>query len=130
MITQQEIEDWIDRNDWNEIDYIEIGRALNADMVVAIELAWFSSHEGRHCTKAGADMAIRTYDMSQGGKVAFEDEPPQIQFPRSTGQPTGDTAESAFRRRFLEIVSQRIARNFYQFEPKGDFGEDATTIGI
>ena len=37
---------WIDNNDWNQLDYREIGRGIKADMVLAIDLE--ISGTGRH----------------------------------------------------------------------------------
>ena len=47
LVRSDEIADWIDRHDWNEIDFAEVGRGVEADMVVAIELSAFSLYEGQ-----------------------------------------------------------------------------------
>jgi len=44
LISQQEVARWIDENSW--VDYPTLGKSLDADIVVAIDLEQFRLHEG------------------------------------------------------------------------------------
>lgn len=129
LIDGQQIADWIDRNDWDYLDYAAIGRGVDAEMVVAIDLDSFSLHEGKTMYKGRADVSLVVYDMMQGGKQVFSSTPPQIQYPLNSGYHTTDISEVEFRRQFLVLVARRLARNFYPYDVKEDYAQDTTLIG-
>lgn len=128
VVQPREIERWIDENDWDYLDYKLVGRGVKADMVVAIDLSSFSLHEGKTLYKGRADVAVRVYDLNQGGEEVFVHQPSQIQYPENSGHHTTDMSEETFRRKFLAIVSGRIARQFYAYDMKEDFARDASVI--
>ena len=130
IVDQQEIGDWMDRNDWNEVDYQEVGAAVGADLVVAIDLQSFSLYDGPTLFRGKSDVIITVYDVTSGGAILFEESPPQILHPVASGlHVSGDTSEGDFRRRFIDYVSTRIARNFYAYDATTDFGQDALVLG-
>jgi hypothetical protein len=129
LVSPQEIADWMDRNDWNEIDYREVGEAVGADLVLAIDLHSFSLYDGKTLYRGKCDSSIAVYDVKNGGEVLFEQVPPQIIFPVSSGLHTTDASESDFRRWFIEYVGERLARNFYPYDPVADFANDTTVLG-
>lgn len=128
MVEAQEIADWIDRNDWDYVDYKEVGRGVDADMVVAIDLASFSLNEGLTLYKGRADVRVAVYDLENGGKEVFVHNPTQIQFPQNSGHSTTEMSAEAFRRKFLSVLSGKVARQFYSYDVKEDFARDATLI--
>ncbi len=111
IVDPQKIADWIDRHDWDYLDYKEVGRGVDAEMVVAIDLDTFSLHEGKTLYKGRADLEVVVYDMKQAGKEVFSYTPTQIQFPENTGAHTTDMSEETFRRQFLSVIASRIAGN-------------------
>jgi len=129
LIDQQEIADWMDRNEWNEVDYRELGDGIDTDFLIAIDFGNFTLHDGPTLYKGRADIGITVYDIPKG-EVAYRVEAAQVVYPINGGQHTADTSESAFRSRFLGIISARVARHFYSYEMKEDFGRDETTIGF
>lgn len=129
LIGQQTIEQWIDENDWNQVDYLEIGSGVGAERLIAIDLVSFSLHEGQTMYKGRADVEITVYDLSDEGAVVFQRSLPEIQFPQNSGQHTADISEREFRRQFVNVVANRIARHFYAYDFKEDFARDPTFIG-
>ena len=129
LVSEQEIADWIDRNDWNTIDYQEIGEAVGADLVVAVDLLTFSLYDGKTLYRGKCDASITVYDVKNRGEVLFEESPPQIIFPIASGLHTTDASESEFRRWFIEYVGQRLARNFHPYDVANDFARDTTVLG-
>ncbi len=128
IIEQRQIDEWIDRNDWDYTDYQAVGQGVEAEMVVAIDLDGFSLHEGKTLYKGRADVQVVVYDMTKGGEEVFTYAPPQIQYPENTGHPTTDMTERAFRNDFLSVVASRIARQFYAYDMKEDFARDSSII--
>ncbi len=129
LIDEQQVGDWIDRNDWDYLDYAAVGRGVDAEIVVAIDLNSFSLHEGKTLYKGRADVSLVVYDMTQDAKRVFSTKPPQIQYPLNSGYHTTDISEEEFRRQFLGLVARRIARNFYRYDVKEDYAQDATLVG-
>ena len=128
LIEQQTIDQWIDENDWNQIDYLEIGHGVGADRLVAIDLLSFSLHEGQTMYKGRAELDIKVYDLDNN-KVVFSNSPAELQFPQNAGQHTTDISEKEFRKRFVSVVANRIARHFYAYDFKDDFARDPTLVG-
>ena len=126
IVKQQEIDEWMDRNDWNEINYQELGKGIGADSVVAIDVGSFSLHDGKTLFRGRADVEIKVYDISNGGEIIFQETPPQIVYPAATGVHKTDTSEPNFRRMFLTVLSNRIARYFYAYDASLDFGQEAS----
>jgi hypothetical protein len=128
IIEPRKIADWIDRNDWDYLNYKAVGQGVDAEMVVAIDLDSFSLHEGKTLYKGRADISVVVYDMTQDGKEVFAYSPTQIQFPENAGHHTTDMSEEIFRRQFLGVVASRVARQFYAYDVKEDFARDTSVI--
>ena len=127
LIPHQRIEQWIDENGWDMIDFITIGRGVEADLVVAVDVDSFSLHDGATMFKGRADVHVVVYDMQTGQEV-FSISPPQIEFPTTAGVPATSTSEKEFRKMFLDSLAGRIARNFYAFDINDDIAVDVVTM--
>lgn len=128
VVDPQKIADWIDRNDWDYMDYPEVGKAVGADMVVAIDLDTFSLNDGKTLYRGRADIKVVVYDMTDGGREVFAYSPTQVTFPETSGYHATETTEEVFRRQFVAILASRIARQFYSYDAQEDFANDATVI--
>jgi hypothetical protein len=130
LVPRQEIVDWMDRHDWNQIDYREIGQGVNAHLVLAIDLHSFSLYEGKTLFKGRADVEVSVFDLTEGEKLAFHNIPPTIEWPITGGRHVADTTEVAFRRQFVDLIGTKVARHFYPYDAAEDFGRDATLLGF
>lgn len=130
IVDQQEIDEWMDENDWNEIDYRELGQGVGADLLVAVDIHSFTLHEGKTLYKGRADLSTKVYDTFADGTIVFEDSPPEIQYPITAGIFTSEISESEFQKQFVDFVAYRIARNFYPYELSEDFGRDPSSVGF
>lgn len=128
VVRPDEIADWIDRHDWNEIDFAEVGRGVNAEMVVAIELSAFSLFDGPTLYRGRADMRIRVLDMKAGGGEVYSRRMAEITFPTNAAYPATDASETKFRLVFLQSLAERVARLFYAHEVWDSYGSDAPSI--
>ena len=125
VVDSQKVDEWIDTNTWDE--YLEIGKALEADLVLGVDLEYFSIYQGQTLFKGKADFAVSVTDCKTG-EVVFECHPPQSVYPPNASIPTQDRQESDFRREFVTVLSDEIARHFYPHDPHAYWAMDATTI--
>ena len=130
VVDLQKIERWMDENDWNEIDYRELGQGIDADVLIAVDIDRFTLYEGKNLFKGRADVQITIYDMTLDGQVVLEDTPPEIVYPVTAGFFTAEISESEFKKQFIDFVAYRIARNFYPYELSEDFGRDPSSVGF
>jgi hypothetical protein len=125
VIPQSEISNWQDANDWNLADYREVGKGVDADMVVAIDLSSISDYEGQTLYKGRASFKLRVYDMAEAGDVVFSRDGSDFQYPVHGGRPASDMQEPAFKKLFISMLAQDIARTFYDYAMVEKFGADA-----
>lgn len=125
LVRQQEIADWIDNNDWDRLDYRDIGRGVRAEMIVAIDLDGFRLHEDATLYKGRTNWTVTVYDMQQAGEAVFRRSERNFQFPVNGGQHVSETSEDRFQQKFLLILAQDISKHFYAYEFKDEFARDA-----
>jgi ABC-type uncharacterized transport system auxiliary subunit len=126
VVEQQVVDDWQDNNNWEE--FTEIGKALKADMVVAIELEHFNLYQGQTLYQGQANAHLKVYDMQNGGKLVWEKSPKQTLFPPSGGIPTSERQEAQFRREYLTVLSDELARHFFAYDSMASFAIDSTAL--
>jgi hypothetical protein len=126
VIDAQKVAKWCDENSWEE--YVEIGKALKADVVVGVELEKFSIYQAQTLYQGKANSMVRVYNCADGGKVVFEKILPQTVYPPNTFIQTSDVQESEFRREFIGVLADQIARHFYAHDPYADLGQDNSAL--
>ena len=125
IIGQDEVARWMDENTW--IDYPTIGRSLDADMVVGIDLESFRMHEGSTLFRGRASIHVRVYDVELK-KVVFEKRYDDFSFPTDGAMPVTDRSEAQFRGMFLGILAQRISRCFHAYDSRESFADGHLTF--
>ena len=130
IVPQNELGNWKDIHGWDEVDFREIGKGVEADRVVAIEIGSYSIHEGTTMYKGRAMVTTTVYDMEEDGVVVFSQGPAEYQFPKSHARPALSTSESQFEAVYLGMLVDNISRNFYDHERVDAVAEDATNIGL
>ncbi len=125
VVDERKVAEWMDTNTWDE--YTEIGNALEADMVLGIDLEDFSIYQGQTLYQGKADFAVRIYDCTTG-EVVFEQFPPQMVYPPNHPVSTSDTQEADFRREFVRVLADQIARHFYPHDPRAYWAMDAAAL--
>ncbi len=122
-VDQRKVSKWTDENTWDE--YPEVGKAMKADIVVGVDLEAFSLYQGQTLYQGKANATIRVYDCRQGNKVVFEKIIPQAVYPPNSAVPTSDRLEGEFRREFVTVVADHVARYFYAHDPYADMATDS-----
>jgi hypothetical protein len=125
-VDQRKITKWTDENTWEE--YVEVGKAVKADMVVGVDLENFSLYQGQTLYQGKANAVVRVYDCQKGGKMVFEKTLPHVVYPPNSAVPTSERQEPEFRREFVGVLADQIARYFYAHDPYADLGQDASAL--
>ena len=126
LVDQRKVVKWTDENTWEE--YPEVGKALKADMVVAVDLESFSLYQGQTLYQGKADATIRVFDCKKGGKEVFRKSIPQAVYPPSAPMPASERTEPEFRSEFVAVLANQIARHFFAHDPHADLGQDAASL--
>jgi hypothetical protein len=128
LVPMEEVADWIDRNNWNELDYVEIGRGVNADIVVFLDIESYSLRDGPTLYKGRATVTTSVYDIVGDGKVAYQGNTYDFAFPQNGAKHSTETSEAAFQRVYTRALSYHLAKDFFSYDKQEDFAQDATLI--
>ena len=126
VVEAKKVAKWCEDNKWEE--FAEVGKAMKADIVVGVDLRKFTIYQSQNLYQGKANSAVKVYDCKDGGKVVFEKILPQTVYPPNTFIQTSDIQESEFRREFVGILADQIARHFYAHDPMADLGQDGSAL--
>lgn len=125
IVEQRKVDEWMDNNMWE--DYLEVGRALDADVVLGIDLEQFSIYESQTLFRGKANVTMKLYDC-ETGNLLVDRAMPQTVYPPNAAKTTYDVQEAAFLREFLANVADQIGRHFYPHDPRANFAADAAAF--
>ncbi len=125
VVNSQKVDEWLDSNTMEE--YAEIGRAFEADVVLGVDLLGFSIYQGQTLYRGEADYEIKVVDCHTGETV-FQKSPEQCVWPPNTGVPTSEKQESQFRRQYIRVLADEIARRFYAHDHRAYFAGDSAAF--
>jgi hypothetical protein len=125
VVDPRKVEKWCDENTWDE--YVEVGKAVQADVVLGIDLEHFDIYQGQTLYQGRASTTVRIYDCKDS-KVLFEKESRQTTYPPNSCVAASEKQASQFRREFLKVLGDQIARMFYSHDPWADMAQDATAL--
>lgn len=128
VVPQDKVIDWMDKNNWNQLDYKQVGRGVKADNVVAVELGSFTIHEGQTLLRGRAGIGVKVFDMQEKGKLVYDTPPRDIAFPRN-GASQVTQSETEFRRLFVWSLAQEIARDFHSYDAVEEVARDSAFFG-
>ncbi len=130
VVRASEVERWIDSHSGDGADYLEIGKGVKADRVVAVEVVNLSVKNGATLYQGKSDIAVTVYDIPGGGKILYQKNIPEFVFPKMGGPTITDVTEAKFRARYLAIVARTVATLFYPVDATADFALDATSLSF
>lgn len=113
IVPHSDIKSWQDSNSWEKLDYAEVGRGVNAEMVLAIEISSYSLDEGATMFKGRSEITTFVFDMEKNGSQVFTQGPEQFTFPRN-GRPKMQTSQREFENKYLAKLSIYISQNFFK----------------
>ena len=127
MISDREVAEWTDENAWE--DYSEIGKALDAEFVVAVDLEHFSLYLHPTLYQGNASVRVQIFDLSKDeNSPEFEKSIPRLLYPPNIGIPTQEMPESQFRAEFITVLADRIGQSFYASDKYTNFAEDSASL--
>jgi len=126
MIDARKVNDWIDEN--GPADPVEVGRALKADVVVAIDIESFQLLEGQTLFRGRANVLVHVFDVKTGDTL-WDHTPSEIVYPPTVGVPVQDNQEHQFRATFVSELAQEIAQYFYDHDKYANFASDSKVLG-
>ncbi len=125
VIDPRKASEWMDENPWQE--FVEVGRGLKADLVVAIDLEHFQLYQGQTLYQGRAEMDLKVYDC-RSGEIVFRKRPPQTVYPPNRSVQTSERREAEFRQEFVHHLAEQIAGYFFDHDPYLNFALDSKTI--
>jgi hypothetical protein len=125
IVDPRKVERWCDENSWEE--FLEVGKAVKADVVVGIDLEEFEMYQGQTLYQGRASVTLRVYDCKDG-KVLFEKTPPQCVYPPNACIATSEKSAPQFRREFIKVLAGKLGMLFYAHDPWNDMAEDARAL--
>lgn len=126
LVRHSEIEQWLDVHGWQESDYVEIGKGVKAERVLAVEVGNLELMNGQTLYRGQADLTVTVYDVTENGRVLYRKQMPEFAFPNTGGKPVTETSETKFRSFFLSVVTRKIGSLFYAVDATSDYALDAT----
>jgi len=126
VIDARKVDKWTDENSWD--DYGEVGKAVNADLVLGIDMEHFELYQGQTLYQGRSNLTVHLYDCKKENDVVFEKTLPQCVYPPNTCVQTSEKQESQFRREFIQVLADQIGRYFYEHDPNADLGLDTAAL--
>jgi hypothetical protein len=123
VVDQKEVDNWIDESGGE--DPLDLGRAVNADLLVHIELDDFALFNGRTLYQGRCEANVVVHDMKDRERVVWETTLGEILYPKNSGIAVQDKSPQRFQKEFEEIVAETIAVKFYKHDPHKLFAMDA-----
>ena len=102
----------------------ELAEAVNAQIVVRIDLEDFELEKGPTLYQGKADTVITVFDMDDEGREIWQKSLGEFFFPVNSAVPAQEKPLPQFRRQFINILAEQIARHFYKHDPHLDFASD------
>ncbi len=124
IVRQDEVADWMDTNEWDESDFVEIGRGVKADVVVGIDIDAFSIHESKTLLKGRSRLSTTVYDMARNGEEVFRTTDAEHTFPTTHAVSVLNANWRTFERTYIQVLAEHIAKNFYDYNMAEDFARD------
>jgi hypothetical protein len=124
LIAEEEIDKWRDQHGWEAADFVALGKGVNADHLIAIEVAGLKLRDGATMYRGRAAVTTSVFEIATGRRV-FRRHEEEYTYPVSAGQVTTETTEARFRRTFISMLAQHLARYFYAYDFQDTFALDA-----
>ena len=124
LVRETEIGQWRDTQGYNEIDAVNLGRGVKADKVLSIELMRLRLLDGQTMYRGHADVTLSVYDV-ESGSLEFRRSLEDYTYPAMAGLPVTESSEERFRRLYLDMLAERVARHFFPYDFRDSVAADA-----
>lgn len=124
VIDERQVAEWVDEHGLQDIDFADLGKAVGADRVLAIDLEGFSLYQGQTVYQGKADVTVRVIDVADGSEL-YVKTPTQTVYPQAGTSTQEYPTEGDFRKQFVSILCREIGCLFYEHDPSDDFARDS-----
>lgn len=128
-VPQTTVERWLERHPNGEFDFVDIGKGVRAEKVVAIDIANLTLMNGQTLYQGKADITVTVHDV-ESQKLEFRKDLPEFTYPNMGGPAVTDVTESKFRGLYLQIMADRISSLFYPVDMNESFALDAKSNSL
>lgn len=116
LVAPEFVDRWRDDNRWDEVDYVSLGRGVNAQAVLAVDIFEFTTIEGSTTLRGKAIWKATIYQtITEAGELVFKEGPINTSYPEH-GSSDEVEQEDKFRSQFIDHVATKIATYFYAFD--------------
>ncbi|MEM6363034.1 MAG: hypothetical protein AAF745_01305 [Planctomycetota bacterium] len=115
FVRDDDVQTHLDRHGYDASDLQSIGIAVGADKVLGIDVTELSLREGATLFRGRANARITIVDVATGSEL-FGKDIDEYTYPRTAGQYTTETTEPRFRKLYLEMLADQIARTFHPYD--------------
>jgi hypothetical protein len=106
-----------------------MGRKLKVDYLIAVDLENLKLKEGATLYRGRSDCSMAVYQVGEGEQPVFTKQFLAFTYP-SDGIAVTEMDESKFLGMYLTMLSGRVARTFYPYDPSTDVAIDAAAYGL
>ena len=131
VVEQSRVEAWLD-NVNNDFDtFVELGKAVNADIVIGFNIVRFQIRDPQnpYLIQGRCLVQVEAFDVATGRIMASETislvNPPNVPL-----HATDPSIEPRFRQRFVEVIAEHIASLFHPHNPHLIRQIDADSINL
>jgi predicted nucleic acid-binding protein len=123
IVQQRKVDAWIDENDSD--DYLELGKAVKADMILYIDLAHFDLMPGQTVYQGSADVTLKVHDISSGGNIVWSKPLGEILYPLNAPIAAQSKSPATFQAEYVNVLAEAIGKHFYAHDPTANWAMDA-----
>ena len=131
LVSSSELNRWTDSNNWDQIDYLEIGKGVNADVVIAIELSGYTLQQGSALYRGATNYSVQVYDLGSEKNArtpVYGKGPVEFSFPKDHPIPVSSSLSSTrFEQMFLTELGDTISNYFCGYERPDSIAKDAAS---
>lgn len=132
LVSRGDLENWIDNHDWDQLDYLEIGKGVNADVVLAIELDGYMIQNRSSMFRGNTNFSIQVYDLNktEGSAAApvYGKGPIEYAYPRDNPLPSMSLSQNVFEKQFIDELGEQISNYFCGYEAPDRIAREAGRI--
>ncbi len=114
LIPQIEIEKYCDGAD-SDLDFEEVGRAVGADQVIAIDLYEYTHIEGTGTYRGQAQFSVRLIDMKTGNDIYDATEFGNYAYPQNHSISASEMKEGQFQQLYIGKLGYFISKIFVPY---------------
>jgi hypothetical protein len=124
IVDPAEISDWTDHNELTS--YSELGKAMDAELVVVVDLVDFRVRKGTTMLQGQAHVEVEIHDVAKD-EIVHRLAPIHSAYPPNSGVPADlskRSYEARFQSQYVRVLADQIARRFYPHDSRADIRTD------